>query len=97
MQNSYQQQPSYNQGYNHPNMPYQQQQQYNMPPQQQYGGYQQPYQQQQQYQPQQYQQPQYGAVPNASPWRAATAADGQVYYYNQITQETQWDKPPGML
>ncbi len=33
---------------------------------------------------------------DASPWRAATAADGQVYYYNQITQETQWDRPAGM-
>ena len=47
---------------------------------------------------------QYGMVPgvqmpqqvDASPWRAATAADGQVYYYNQITQETQWDRPAGM-
>jgi hypothetical protein len=33
---------------------------------------------------------------DASPWRTATAADGQVYYYNQITQETQWDRPAGM-
>lgn len=43
----------------------------------------------------------YGAPPGApqaapSPWKAATAADGQVYYYNQITQETQWDRPAGM-
>jgi len=71
------------------------QQQYGMP-QQQYGG--QPmYQQQQPYQ----QQGQYGmqpGVPQAqqSPWRAATAADGQIYYYNQITQETQWERPAGM-
>lgn len=32
----------------------------------------------------------------AYPWRAASAADGQIYYYNQITQETQWDRPTGM-
>lgn len=55
------------------------------------------------------QQPQYGLQPayphgmqpgapqaQPSPWKAATAADGQVYYYNQITQETQWDRPSGM-
>ena len=76
------------------------QQQYGMPQQQQYGG--QPmYQQQQAYQPQQGQP--YGMQPGAhvpqaqpSPWRAATAADGQIYYYNQNTQETQWDRPAGM-
>lgn len=52
-------------------------------------------------QPQAYPAQQYGAPPGApqaqpSPWKAATAADGQVYYYNQITQETQWDRPAGM-
>lgn len=70
-------------------------QQYGMP-QQQYGG------QPGMYPQQAYaQQGQYGmqGAPQAqpaSPWRAATAADGQVYYYNQITQETQWDRPAGM-
>ncbi|KAL3765235.1 hypothetical protein ACHAW5_010854 [Stephanodiscus triporus] len=67
----------------------------------QYGG-QFAYQQQQLYAPMQG--GQYGMQPggvhvphvDASPWRAATAADGQVYYYNQITQETQWDRPAGM-
>ena len=34
-------------------------------------------------------------APSASPWKAATAADGQVYYYNERTGETQWDKPIG--
>jgi hypothetical protein len=61
---------------------------------------QQPYGGQQMYQQQTYGQPQmYGApMPPAltSPWRSATAADGQVYYYNQNTGETQWDKPPGL-
>jgi len=70
------------------------------PPQQQYGMQQQPYGGQQMYQQQTYGQPQmYGApMPPAltSPWRSATAADGQVYYYNQNTGETQWDKPPGL-
>lgn len=69
-------------------------QQYGMPQQQYYGG--QPmYQQQQPYQAQ----PAYGGVampPAASPWRTATSADGQIYYYNSITNETSWDKPPGM-
>jgi len=32
----------------------------------------------------------------AYPWRSASAGDGQIYYYNQITQETQWDRPAGM-
>lgn len=94
------QQPSYQGGHSsqghQPQM--NSQQQYGMP-QQQYGG--QPmYQQQQPYQPQP---GQYGMQPGShapqaqpSPWRAATAADGQVYYYNQITQETQWDRPAGM-
>ena len=95
-QGGYQQQGyqgGYAQGYQPQAYP---QQQYGM--QQQYGG--QPmYQQQQQYQPQQ---PMYGqpGIPmppvQASPWRSATAADGQIYYYNQNTGETTWDKPAGM-
>jgi len=32
----------------------------------------------------------------APSWKTATAADGQVYYYNEKTGETQWDKPAGM-
>lgn len=31
-----------------------------------------------------------------SPWKAATAPDGQIYYYNERTGETQWEKPAGM-
>jgi far upstream element-binding protein len=31
-----------------------------------------------------------------SAWKAATAPDGQIYYYNERTGETQWDKPAGM-
>ena len=44
-------------------------------------------------------QPAYGAVaapPAESPWRTATSADGQMYYYNSLTNETSWKKPPGM-
>ena len=48
--------------------------------------------QQPQQQPPTYQQPEMVA----SPWRAASAPDGQIYYYNSITQETQWDRPAGM-
>eukprot|EP00986_Skeletonema_menzelii_P005746 scaffold2132_cov152-Skeletonema_menzelii.AAC.7 len=69
-------------------------QQYGMPQQQYYGG-QTMYQQQQPYQSQ----PVYGGVavsPAASPWRTATSADGQIYYYNSMTNETSWDKPPGI-
>jgi WW domain len=51
-----------------------------MPPQQAYGGY--------------------SAAPppptGAGPWKSATAGDGQIYYYNEKTGETQWEKPPGM-
>ena len=68
-------------------------QQYGVPQQQYYGG--QPLYQQQPYQSQ----PAYGAAampPAASPWRTATSADGQIYYYNSMTNETSWDKPPGM-
>lgn len=60
------------------------------------------------YQTQAYQQPQtaqyqgsYGApnVPAPPPpslWKSATAPDGQIYYYNERTGETQWEKPIGM-
>jgi hypothetical protein len=68
-------------------------QQYGMPQQQYYGG--QPMYPQQPFQSQ----PTYGGFalsPTASPWRTATSADGQIYYYNSITNETSWDKPPGM-
>jgi far upstream element-binding protein len=96
-QGGYQQQPYQggyaNQGYQAQGYPAQQQ--YGMQ-QQQYG---QPMYQQQQYQPQpaMYGQPGVPMPPvQASPWRSATAADGQVYYYNQNTGETTWDKPAGM-
>jgi far upstream element-binding protein len=35
-------------------------------------------------------------VVQESPWKSATASDGQVYYYNEKTGESQWEKPPGM-
>jgi hypothetical protein len=100
-QQPYQHQQPYQDPYRQPVAPpHQQQPQYGG----QYGAY--PQQQQQPYAPmQQYGMPQQqpGGMmqqlpqpPDASPWRAATAADGQVYYYNQITQETQWDRPAGM-
>jgi len=41
----------------------------------------------------------YGAPPGAPPvseWKAATAPDGQQYYYNERSGETTWQKPPGM-
>jgi predicted RNA-binding protein YlqC (UPF0109 family) len=40
--------------------------------------------------------PRPGPPPTASPWKAATAPDGQIYYYNELTGVTQWEKPPGM-
>jgi len=65
-------------------------------------------QQQQPYNPQQPQQvpqmynspvPQMNVRPppqqQQQPWKSAKAADGQIYYYNETTGETQWDKPPG--
>lgn len=48
-------------------------------------------------QPQQYAQPPMQAPPPpAAVWRTANTADGQTYYYNEKTGETQWDKPAGM-
>jgi len=41
----------------------------------------------------------YGAAPGAPPvseWKAATAPDGQQYYYNERSGETTWQKPAGM-
>eukprot|EP00980_Cylindrotheca_fusiformis_P003754 scaffold834_cov123-Cylindrotheca_fusiformis.AAC.1 len=38
-------------------------------------------------------------MPQAAPpsdWRSTAAPDGQIYYYNQRTGETQWEKPIGM-
>lgn len=45
-------------------------------------------------------QPAYGAppvgVPPPSEWKSATSPDGQIYYYNERTGETTWQKPAGM-
>jgi len=48
--------------------------------------------------PQQYAQPpmQQAPPPPAAVWRAANTVDGQTYYYNEKTGETQWEKPAGM-
>lgn len=41
--------------------------------------------------------PPHGTVaPPPSGWKPATSPDGQVYYYNEQTGETQWEKPVGM-
>ena len=74
--------------YVQPDMAYQTQQ-YGMPPQQQqaYGGYVQ--------QPPMQALPPHVAAP-AGLWRTATTAEGQTYYYNEKTGETQWEKPAGM-
>jgi pre-mRNA-processing factor 40 len=32
-------------------------------------------------------------VPQTPVWSAATAADGREYYFNRLTNVTQWDKP----
>jgi rRNA processing protein Krr1/Pno1 len=54
-----------------------------------------PYGQQAQAQPQaMYQQP--TAATAASSWKAASSAQGQVYYYNEKTNETTWEKPENM-
>jgi hypothetical protein len=60
------------------------QQQYGMPLQAQYGAYSQPPPTQQQ------------QAPAPTVWRSASTADGQTYYYNEKTGETQWEKPMGM-
>eukprot|EP00592_Proboscia_alata_P013326 CAMPEP_0194389022 /NCGR_PEP_ID=MMETSP0174-20130528/101678_1 /TAXON_ID=216777 /ORGANISM="Proboscia alata, Strain PI-D3" /LENGTH=702 /DNA_ID=CAMNT_0039180867 /DNA_START=31 /DNA_END=2139 /DNA_ORIENTATION=- len=89
---------------------YGQQQQYSYQQPQQQASYQQPqqttYQQPQAQQQYTAQQPMMGgyrpappppaAVAQVSPWKAATAADGQTYYYNDKTGESQWEKPAGM-
>lgn len=73
--------------YGQPQMPpYQAQQPYGMP------AYQAP-------PPQQYGQPPMQQAPPPPPaevWRTATTADGQTYYYNEKTGQTQWEKPMGM-
>lgn len=38
-----------------------------------------------------------GGVNPLSEWRSAKAPDGQIYYYNEKTGATTWDKPHGML
>ena len=42
-----------------------------------------------------YQAPVSVPAPVVSAWKAATSPDGQVYYYNEQTGATQWNKPPG--
>ncbi len=72
---------------------------YQQQPQTQPYAYQQPPQQYGQ-QPYGYQQPVPMAIPPAamaSPWKAATAPDGQTYYYNEKTGATTWEKPAGMM
>jgi rRNA processing protein Krr1/Pno1 len=36
------------------------------------------------------------APPAATVWKSATSPDGQIYYYNERTGETQWEKPRGV-
>lgn len=42
------------------------------------------------------QQPKAPPPTQPSPWKTATAPDGQIYYYNERTGGTQWEKPAGM-
>ena len=37
------------------------------------------------------------AAPPPSEWKSASTPDGQIYYYNERTGQTQWEKPAGML
>ena len=46
--------------------------------------------------PQTYTQPAPAPSAAASSWKSATTPEGQVYYYNKRTGETQWEKPIGM-
>jgi WW domain len=39
--------------------------------------------------------PPVAALPT-SEWKSAHSPDGQIYYYNERTGQTQWDKPVGM-
>jgi rRNA processing protein Krr1/Pno1 len=102
----YQQQP-YVTGYDHQQQPYG-----GYPPAGgQYGGYGQPVDSQQQYgYPQQAYGGGMGpgapaagapapapAAPPATAWKSATTPEGQVYYYNETTGESRWEKPPGMM
>lgn len=48
------------------------------------------------YQPGAYSAPPVAAPPPVSEWKSATSPDGQIYYYNERTGQTQWDKPLGM-
>lgn len=36
------------------------------------------------------------AAPAPSEWKSASSPDGQIYYYNERTGQTQWEKPAGM-
>lgn len=39
-----------------------------------------------------------GGVPAPAPaWKSTTAADGRIYYYNSITNVTQWTKPEELM
>jgi len=40
--------------------------------------------------------PPMSAHPPVSEWKSATSPDGQIYYYNERTGQTQWEKPLGM-